>query len=93
MRKWSEKNGPIEWSETILLVLGGIIRSKVLSWIWVGKVTCCTKLNEVRHLFKDWIIGGLGMLKSLSMIVLEVLVGRNKLNSSTNKLMMGEVGR
>ena len=78
MRKWSEKSGPMEWSVTILLVLGEIIRSKVLPWTWVGEVTYYTRLNEVRNLFKDWIIGVLGMLKSPSMIVLEMIVGRNK---------------
>ena len=46
-----------------------------------GEVTCCTRSNEVRNVFTDCIIGGLGMLKSPSMIVLEVIVGRNKLNS------------
>ena len=93
MRKWSEKSGPMEWSVTILLVLGEIIRSKVLPWIWLGEVMCCTRLNEVSNLFKDWIIGGLGMLKSISMIVLEVILGINRLNSSRNELMLGEVGR
>ena len=86
-----------EWSDGMvsdnLLVLEEIIRSKVLPWTWVGEVTCCSRLNEVSSLFKDWIIGGLGMLKSPSMIVLEVILGINELNSSRNKLMLAEVGR
>ena len=93
MRKWSEKSSPIDWSVAILLVLGEIIRYKVLIWTWVGEVTCYTRLHEVRNLFKEWIIGGLGMLKSSSMNVLEVIVGRNVLNSSKNESMVGEVGR
>ena len=47
MKKWLEKSGPMEWSDTILLVFGEIIRSKVLPWTWVGEVTCLTRLNEV----------------------------------------------
>ena len=94
MTKWSEKSGPMEWSVTIFSIsFGVIIMSSVTMDMGGGGDVWITRLKEVSSLFKDWIIGGLGMLKSPSMILLDVIVDRDNLHSSRNKLMLGEVGQ